>query len=92
MTSITLQGVIDENHRLIIDLPEDLPVGPVEVEIRPLLSSELTDEQVHKWLKWAGLRIDNQESEDVFEVTDADRQRLAQFFTMDKPPSQTIDE
>jgi hypothetical protein len=34
MSSIILQGVIAENGELLIEVPPDLPPGPVEVEIR----------------------------------------------------------
>jgi hypothetical protein len=35
MKPITVKAVIDENHRLIVDLPDDVPVGPVELVIMP---------------------------------------------------------
>lgn len=34
MVSIVLRGVVTSDGKLEIDLPPDLPVGPVEVEIR----------------------------------------------------------
>jgi len=34
MDSIVLKGVVTPDHQLKLDLPHDLPPGPVEVEIR----------------------------------------------------------
>jgi hypothetical protein len=36
MNPITITAVVDENHRLTVKLPAEIPVGPVEVTIRPL--------------------------------------------------------
>ena|SRR5688572_4547175 len=41
MKPITLNATIDENHRLVIDVPEEMPVGEVEVTIRPKETEEL---------------------------------------------------
>ena len=42
MASITLTATITEDRHLEIDLPADVPVGPVEVVVRPLKSSPET--------------------------------------------------
>jgi hypothetical protein len=34
MNTVTLKGVITEDHHLEIEVPDDFPSGPVEVEIR----------------------------------------------------------
>jgi hypothetical protein len=34
MEALTLQAVIDENHRLIVDVPADVPIGPVEIVLK----------------------------------------------------------
>jgi hypothetical protein len=36
MNPITITAVVDEDHRLTVKLPAEIPVGPVEVTIRPL--------------------------------------------------------
>ncbi len=35
MDAITVSAVVGEDRRLIIDLPADTPVGPVDVVIKP---------------------------------------------------------
>lgn len=34
MVSITLSGIITSDKKLLVDLPSELPAGPVEIEIR----------------------------------------------------------
>jgi hypothetical protein len=34
MVTVRLNGMITEDHKLVIDLPDELPVGPVEVTIQ----------------------------------------------------------
>ncbi len=43
MASITLTATITEDRHLEIDLPEDVPVGPVELIIKPLVSAPETE-------------------------------------------------
>jgi hypothetical protein len=33
MVAIKLKALVDENRRLVIDLPDDVPIGPVELTI-----------------------------------------------------------
>jgi hypothetical protein len=35
MTAIKLTAVVDESRKLVIDLPTDVPLGPVELTITP---------------------------------------------------------
>ncbi len=36
MDAITLSARVTEDHRLIVDLPPEIPAGPVELVVRPL--------------------------------------------------------
>jgi hypothetical protein len=40
MDAITVSTVVGEDRRLIIDLPADTPIGPVDVVIKPRVLSE----------------------------------------------------
>jgi hypothetical protein len=39
MDAIRLSGVVNENHELIVTLPDDIPVGPVELVLQPIASA-----------------------------------------------------
>lgn len=34
--SIRLSGIVNEKHELIVTLPDDIPVGPVELVLQPV--------------------------------------------------------
>ena len=36
MKTTTIRTVIPDNHRLLLDVPEDVPPGPAEVVVRPI--------------------------------------------------------
>ena len=63
MTSIKLQATVGEDRRLVIDLPPEVPVGEVEIEIRPQpadlppQSGELTREEARARLLAAGALV-----------------------------------
>jgi hypothetical protein len=44
MNAIRLSGVINENHELIVTLPDDVPVGPVELVLQPITAPNQTEE------------------------------------------------
>jgi hypothetical protein len=59
MKPITLSAVVGEDRRLIIDLPPDTPVGPVELVVRPTTipaprSGNMTREEARAILLAAG--------------------------------------
>ena len=43
MVAVRLSALVNEKHQLIVTLPDDLPVGPVELVLQPVktLSSTL---------------------------------------------------
>ena len=45
MNPIRLSAVVNENHELIVTLPDDVPVCPVELLLQPIQSSEPTNER-----------------------------------------------
>jgi hypothetical protein len=61
-TSVTLKAVVDEERQLHLVLPDDMPLGPVEVTVKSvpdlrgiLLGPDLTREQARAILAEAGL-------------------------------------
>ena len=64
MNTIRLSGLVNENHELIVTLPDDVPVGPVELVLQPVANApepvkEPTTEreQVLAQLRAAGLLV-----------------------------------
>ena len=62
MVTVTVQAIVDEARQLHIVVPDELPLGPVEVLIttlpvapRPIPGAELTREQARAILLEAGL-------------------------------------
>jgi hypothetical protein len=105
MQPVKLNAMIDENHRLVIDVPKDVPPGPVEVIIRPVANGEpqtpstepreLTREEARAKLRAAGLLVENEyfpELEGFEELSEAEEERLAKLFAGNRPLSELIDE
>jgi hypothetical protein len=62
MKPITLSAVVGEDRRLIIDLPPDTPIGPVELVVRPAAvtppqNANLTREEARAILLAAGFLV-----------------------------------
>ena len=64
MTTIRLSAVVNEKHELIVTLPDDVPVGPVELLLQPVtnsteaISTPTTErERVRAQLMAAGLLV-----------------------------------
>lgn len=59
MDAIRLSGVVNENHELIVTLPDDIPVGPVELVLQPIKSSEAANERetILAQLRAAGILV-----------------------------------
>lgn len=60
MTSITLTATVTQDRHLELDLPDDVPLGPIELVIKPLIvkpvvEPELTRDEIRARLQAAGL-------------------------------------
>jgi len=60
MKITTIRTIIPDDHRLLLDVPEDVPAGPAEVVVRPIQAAaslaelELSaDQQSHLLREWA---------------------------------------
>jgi hypothetical protein len=88
MRTITITATVDENHRLVVDLP-DIPPGPVEITIKPVENGtpiEDLEPGTREWarakLKAAGLLAEDEdfpELEGFEELSDDEEERLAQI-------------
>jgi len=82
MQPIVLTAVVDEKRRIMIDLPDDLPLGVVELEvfIHPIrpdneAPNPITIEWVRAKLKLEGLLAEDEFSE-AEELTPEEEERL----------------
>jgi hypothetical protein len=93
MQPIVLTAVVDEKRRIMIDLPDDLPVGPIELVIRPLTAKgdhKMTREEIRARLIAAGHLSNLSTSPDALDVSQDERFRLASLLTNQRPISETI--
>lgn len=106
MQSITLHTRIDEHHQIILDVPKDLPIGEVEVTIRPVGASgiegtayDLTHEEMDRRLRAAGLLVEFSEDDpdwlelaDVEELSEDELDRIGRLLVGDRPVEDLIRE
>jgi hypothetical protein len=67
MRSVTIKTTIPDDHRLVVDLPPDLPAGPAEVVVTPVPAEEarqawtlgelLTSDLVGMWKDRTDIRV-----------------------------------
>ena len=82
MNPIVLVAEVDEKRRIMIDLPDDVPVGRVELVIRPLESSadapsdKLTREQIRAKLIAAGHVSNLRKHPEAKELSPEERDRI----------------
>ncbi len=83
MTSITVTATVGDDRHLEIDLPNDVPVGPVELVIKPRPAAtvgqpELTCDEIRARLKAAGLLSEGWHvPEDAEPLSDEELEELA---------------
>lgn len=98
MDSITLIGMISSDRRLVVELPDDLPTGRVELVIRSLdipieNAAELTRDELCTRLQNAGiLRSVNYGPLDVLPLSVDERLRIGQLPEGARPSEDLISE
>jgi hypothetical protein len=98
MTSITLTATVTEDRHLELDLPREVPVGPVEVVIKPLAvevaeEPEITRDEIRSRLKAAGLLSEGRCAPmDAVPLSDDEREELGRLFAGPRLISDLIDE
>ncbi len=88
MQPIILTAVVDEKRRIMIDLPDDLPLGQIELVIRPLTSNgdhEMTREEIRARLIAAGLVTPDAKyaPDDAEELSFEERERIGKAIAAD---------
>lgn len=99
MPSITLTGVVDENGHLSLDVPPDIPPGPVQVVVRPAAENGESEAplkpQSREWieakLRQAGL-LAEEEFPDAFELSLEEEVRLGTLLKGPRPVEDYINE
>jgi hypothetical protein len=100
MSTVTLNVVVGEDRRLTLELPEEIPAGPIEVTIRPVetepvvTSSEpLTLERARALFAAAGmLSTAFHAPPGTVELTPEERERLGRYYVGPVEMSVLIDE
>ncbi len=98
MKSVTLQATVDESRRLTIELPADIPAGPVEVTVTSLATPDaattpLTREVAREKLRAAGLLAEGPYAPpDAVPLTPEERERIGRLFAGPRPIAELIDE
>ena len=98
MGSITLTTTVGEDRHLEIDLPPDVPVGRVELIIRPLTPDaatqpQLSRDEIRRRLKEAELLSEGTYAPaDAVPLSDTEREELGRLFASAQPISELIDE
>lgn len=100
MDAITLNAVISKDRQLIVELPDDLPEGPVRLVIQPIatpdkVAKEITRGELQAQLAAAGLLANLSELEipdDLEEVTEEDLEELDHMITIPLNIDALIDE
>ncbi len=98
MKSVTLQATVDQNRRLTIELPADIPAGPVEVTITSLATASaatppLTREAAREKLRAAGLLAEGPcAPSDAVALTPEEEEEIGRLFAGPRSIAELIDE
>jgi hypothetical protein len=95
MVAVKLNVVIGEDRRLVIDLPDDVPVGPAEITIQPEITVEMQDEQQPEalWNKlYAAGIVLPRETVTGMQLTVEERQRIGRLAPNARPSEALISE
>ena len=98
MDLIIINAEVGEDHRLIYELPPEVPVGPVKLMIQPVEAQPvptgqgLTREEARRRLLTAGLLLTERVApEGSVESNEQEHQRLAALFGQGPSLEQLID-
>lgn len=89
--------IVDEKRRIMIDLPDDMPTGPIEIIARPLAETRpepLTREWMRAKLIAAGLVDPNARyaPEDAEELSEEEEEELGRLLAGPRPVEDYINE
>ncbi len=96
---IRLSAVVGEDRRLVIDLPPDTPLGPVELEVRPAApvptqrNKPLTREEARAKLLAAGYLVTSIHApEGTVPLTAEERMEIGRLPPGARPSDELVDE
>jgi hypothetical protein len=98
MDAVTLNAMVSEDRRLIVDLPDDIPVGPVKLVIQPMDAPiggkhELTWEEARAKLMAAGrLAVNLDIPDDLEDISDEELEELSKLAAGGRSAQEIIDE
>jgi hypothetical protein len=98
MVSIRLSVIIGKDRRLVVDLPDDMPLGPAELEIHPVPNDHTQEyEEIKVRLSAAGLLVAPTAEElgisvNVVPLTLEERMRIGQMPPDAPPVEELVDE
>jgi len=101
MPTVTLTGVVDEHGHLVVDVPPEIPPGPVEVVIRPVKNGDaeqptqpVTREWVRAKLIAAGLLDPDARyaPDDARPLSSEERARIGHALAAGRPVTELVDE
>lgn len=88
--------IVDEKRRIMIDLPDDMPTGPIEITARPLAAEPppepLTREWVRAKLRAAGLLAEMDDLPDTEELSEEEEAKLARQVAGGRPAEDYVNE
>lgn len=100
MQPITITAIVDEKRRIMIDLPDDVPTGPVKITVEEAENIDLLDSGSREWiqakLRAAGLLAENVLSAEEIamaeELSEDEETELAARFAGGRSSQELIDE
>lgn len=98
MQPIILTAVVDEKRRIMIDLPDDVPMGEVQFKINFFpLTDEVHESPSHEWLKAklreAGMLVEaDLDFADAEELSEEEEIRLSYVFASDRTALDLVNE
>ncbi len=99
MEAITIRAIVDEKRRIMIDVPDEIPVGRIEVTIRALPENgdeggEITREEARARLIAAGLLTPGIKyaPDDAVELSPEEEEELGRKLAGDRPMADYINE
>jgi hypothetical protein len=98
MSTVTIAGIVGQDHKLVIDVPVEIPPGPVSVVIQPVApippsTGTLTREEARARLLAAGMLVTEFNiPPDAHPLTREERRRLGTLPPGARSSEELIDE
>ncbi len=88
--------IVDEKRRIMIDLPDDMPTGPIEITARPIAAEAPPEPPTREWvqakLKAVGLLADISDIPDGEVLSEEEEEKLARQMAGGRPAEDLVNE